>query len=31
MRYIKKAYHTFISDVKNENVFQDILDFLDAN
>ncbi|EKE12089.1 MAG: hypothetical protein ACD_14C00022G0005 [uncultured bacterium] len=30
-KYIEKAYHTFISDIKNEHVFQDILDFLDAN
>lgn len=29
--YIKKAYHTFISDIKNEHVFRDILEFLDAN
>ncbi len=29
--YIKKAYHTFISDIKNEHVFQDILDFLNEN
>lgn len=27
-KYIKRAYHTFISDIKNENVFEDILDFL---
>lgn len=31
IRYIKKAYHTFISDIKNENVFEDILNFLDEN
>lgn len=30
-KYIKRAYHTFISDVKNENVFQDILEFIDSN
>jgi carboxylesterase len=30
-KYIKRAYHTFISDVKNENVFQDILNFLEEN
>lgn len=29
--YIEKAYHTFISDIKNEHVFQDILRFLDGN
>ncbi|MFC1608795.1 alpha/beta hydrolase [Patescibacteria group bacterium] len=27
-RYIEKAYHTFISDIKNEHVFEDILDFV---
>ena len=27
-RYIKRAYHTFISDIKNESVFEDILNFL---
>lgn len=27
-RYIEKAYHTFISDIKNEHVFEDILDFI---
>lgn len=30
-KYIQKAYHTFISDIKNEHVFQDILEFLDSN
>jgi len=30
-KYIKRAYHTFISDVKNEKVFEDILNFLNAN
>lgn len=30
-KYIQKAYHTFISDIKNEHVFQDILAFLDEN
>lgn len=30
-KYIEKAYHTFISDIKNEHVFQDILDFLEEN
>jgi carboxylesterase len=29
--YIKKAYHTFISDIKNEHVFEDILNFLNEN
>ncbi len=29
--YIKKAYHTFISDIKNEHVFNDILEFLEEN
>jgi carboxylesterase len=27
-KYIKQAYHTFISDIKNEHVFEDILSFL---
>lgn len=30
-KYIKKAYHTFISDIKNEHVFEDILNFLEEN
>lgn len=30
-KYIQKAYHTFISDIKNEHVFEDILNFLDEN
>jgi carboxylesterase len=30
-KYIKKAYHTFISDVKNEHVFEDILKFIKNN
>ena len=30
-KYIQKAYHTFISDIKNEHVFQDILKFLKNN
>jgi carboxylesterase len=30
-KYIKKAYHTFISDIKNEDVFEDILNFLNEN
>ncbi len=29
--YIHKAYHTFISDIKNEHVFRDILNFLEEN
>ncbi|NTW26781.1 MAG: alpha/beta fold hydrolase [Candidatus Moranbacteria bacterium] len=29
--YIEKAYHTFISDIKNEHIFMDILEFLDGN
>ncbi|KKP94892.1 MAG: Carboxylesterase [Candidatus Moranbacteria bacterium GW2011_GWE1_36_7] len=29
--YIKKAYHTFISDIKNEHVFEDIINFLNEN
>jgi carboxylesterase len=29
--YIKKAYHTFISDIKNEHIFMDILNFLNEN
>ncbi|HEX8974279.1 MAG TPA: alpha/beta fold hydrolase [Patescibacteria group bacterium] len=28
---IEKAYHTFISDIKNEHVFEDILNFLNEN
>jgi carboxylesterase len=31
MKYIDKAYHTFISDIKNEHVFEDILNFLNEN
>ncbi|MFH0969739.1 MAG: alpha/beta fold hydrolase [Patescibacteria group bacterium] len=31
IKYIKRAYHTFISDIKNENVFEEILDFLEEN
>lgn len=31
MIYIEKAYHTFISDIKNEHVFCDILEFLNNN
>ena len=30
-KYIDKAYHTFISDIKNEHVFRDILNFLNEN
>jgi esterase/lipase len=30
-RYIKRAYHTFISDIKNEGVFEDILNFINRN
>ena len=30
-RYISKAYHTFISDIKNEHVFENILNFLNKN
>ncbi|EKE15519.1 MAG: hypothetical protein ACD_11C00146G0006 [uncultured bacterium] len=30
-KYIKRAYHTFISDIKNEHVFEDILKFLQEN
>jgi carboxylesterase len=29
--YIEKAYHTFISDIKNEHIFEDILNFLEEN
>lgn len=29
--YIEKAYHTFISDIKNQHIFKDILNFLDEN
>jgi carboxylesterase len=28
-KYIQKAYHTFISDIKNEHVFEDIWEFLE--
>jgi carboxylesterase len=31
IRYIEKAYHTFVSDIKNGNVFEDILNFLEEN
>ncbi len=30
-KYIQKAYHTFISDIKNENVLRDIADFIENN
>ncbi len=30
-KYIKRAYHTFISDIKNEKIFEEILQFLDEN
>jgi carboxylesterase len=30
-KYIPEAYHTFISDIKNEDVLRDIGDFLDKN
>ncbi len=30
-KYLKRAYHTFISDIKNEHVFEDILSFLEEN
>ena len=30
-KYVKRAYHTFISDIKNENVFEDILRFIENN
>lgn len=30
-KYIKKAYHTFISDIKNENIFEDIWNFFEEN
>jgi len=30
-QYISRAYHTFISDIKNDRIFQDILNFLDEN
>ena len=31
MKYIRRAYHTFISDIKNEKVFEDILTFIKKN
>ncbi|MFA6160078.1 MAG: alpha/beta fold hydrolase [Parcubacteria group bacterium] len=30
-KYVHKAYHTFISDIKNEHIFQDILNFINKN
>ena len=30
-KYIRRAYHTFISDIKNDHVFEDILSFLNEN
>jgi carboxylesterase len=30
-KYVKRAYHTFISDIKNKEVFEDILNFLEEN
>ncbi len=30
-KYIQKAYHTFISDIENEHVFDEILDFFEKN
>lgn len=30
-KYIKRAYHTFISDIKNKHVFEDILNFINQN
>lgn len=30
-KYIERTYHTFISDIKNEHVFEDILNFLEEN
>lgn len=30
-KYISRAYHTFISDIKNEHVFEEILNFLNEN
>jgi carboxylesterase len=31
LKYIQRSYHTFISDIKNEHVFEDILNFLEEN
>ena len=30
-KYIEKSYHTFISDIKSEHVFKDVLDFIKEN
>lgn len=30
-KLIKRAYHTFISDIKNESVFEEILNFINKN
>ena len=30
-KYLKQAYHTFISDIKNEDVFEEILKFMEEN
>ncbi|KKP78187.1 MAG: Alpha/beta hydrolase fold protein [Candidatus Moranbacteria bacterium GW2011_GWF2_35_39] len=30
-KYVDRAYHTFISDIKNEHIFEDILNFLNKN
>lgn len=29
-KYVPQAYHTFISDIKNEHVFEDILEFINS-
>ncbi len=31
IKYVNKAYHTFVSDIKNGHVFEDILNFLEEN
>jgi len=30
-KYIKRAYHTFICDIKNESIFEEILEFFNKN
>jgi carboxylesterase len=30
-KYIKRAYHTFITDIRNEDVFEEILNFINSN
>lgn len=30
IKYIKRSYHTFISDIKNEHIFGEILNFLES-